>query len=65
MDEQILPNGGEVVEQDRVDLLTDVLRRWVGNPTRLAEHGLALGGGRKSCSTFAGLPINSGMSTTR
>ena len=39
--EQILPGGGEIVEQDRPDLLADALRRWVGDPARLsvARHG--------------------------
>lgn len=37
VDEQVLPGGGEIVEQDRSDLLAEVLRVWAGNPARLAE----------------------------
>ena len=34
--EQVLPSGGEIVEQDRVDLLTEALGRWVGDRRTLA-----------------------------
>jgi glycosyltransferase involved in cell wall biosynthesis len=37
VDEQVLPGGGEIVEQDRVDLLADALRRWISDPTGLTE----------------------------
>jgi glycosyltransferase involved in cell wall biosynthesis len=36
VDSQVLPDGGEMVEQDRVDLLVDALRRWLANPSQLA-----------------------------
>jgi glycosyltransferase involved in cell wall biosynthesis len=37
VDEQVLPGGGEIVEQDRIDLLTASLDRWLSDPARLAE----------------------------
>ena len=40
VDEQIMPSGGEIVEQDRPDLLAGALRGWVNNPARLAESRL-------------------------
>jgi glycosyltransferase involved in cell wall biosynthesis len=38
VDGQILPNGGEVVEQDNVADLTAVLKRWLANPRELAAR---------------------------
>ncbi len=38
VDGQILPDGGEVVEQDNVHDLTAVLKRWLDEPRRLAER---------------------------
>jgi glycosyltransferase involved in cell wall biosynthesis len=38
VDGQILPDGGEVVEQDNVHDLTAVLRRWLDNPQQLAAR---------------------------
>jgi glycosyltransferase involved in cell wall biosynthesis len=35
VDEQVLPNGGEIVPQDDVDRLTAALRMWVGDPAKL------------------------------
>lgn len=32
VDGQVLPGGGEMVEQDRIDLLGDALKRWLSNP---------------------------------
>jgi glycosyltransferase involved in cell wall biosynthesis len=34
--ELVLPNGGEIVEQDSIDQLTAALRRWVADPTRIS-----------------------------
>jgi len=41
VDEQVLPGGGEIVEQNRVDLLSECLTRWLTDPGRLAagSHG--------------------------
>jgi len=36
VDEQVLPGGGEIVEQDRVDLLSSCLTRWLSDPCRRA-----------------------------
>jgi len=36
VDEQVLPCGGEIVEQDHVDQLVDALRGWLSDPGRLA-----------------------------
>jgi glycosyltransferase involved in cell wall biosynthesis len=33
--ELVLPDGGEMVPQDRVDLLAEALERWLANPQRL------------------------------
>jgi glycosyltransferase involved in cell wall biosynthesis len=35
VDGQILPHGGEIVEQDNVELLTSTLRRWLAEPSTL------------------------------
>jgi glycosyltransferase involved in cell wall biosynthesis len=35
VDEQILPSGGEIVEQDNVEQLRDCLERWLCNPEKL------------------------------
>ena len=37
VDGQVLPGGGEIVAQNRVDLLTDALAGWLSEPRRLAE----------------------------
>lgn len=37
VDEQILPAGGEIVEQDRIDLLANALARWLGDPEKIAD----------------------------
>jgi glycosyltransferase involved in cell wall biosynthesis len=34
--EQVLPSGGEIVEQDSIDQLAAALERWVADPVRLA-----------------------------
>jgi glycosyltransferase involved in cell wall biosynthesis len=34
--EQVLPDGGEIVEQDQIDQLTDALERLLRDPTQLA-----------------------------
>jgi glycosyltransferase involved in cell wall biosynthesis len=34
VDEQVLPDGGAIVPQDRADLLAEELRRWVTDPER-------------------------------
>jgi glycosyltransferase involved in cell wall biosynthesis len=34
--EQVLPGGGEIVEQDRVDLLVETLQRWLADSEQLA-----------------------------
>jgi glycosyltransferase involved in cell wall biosynthesis len=49
VDGQILPNGGEVVEQDNVHDLTAVLRRWLGNPQELAARR---DGARKTAEAY-------------
>ncbi len=36
VDTQVLPGGGEMVEQDRVDQLVPALRSWLGDPGKLA-----------------------------
>jgi glycosyltransferase involved in cell wall biosynthesis len=36
VDGQVLPGGGEIIEQDRTDLLTAALRRWLGDPAQIA-----------------------------
>lgn len=38
VDGQILPDGGEVVEQDNVEQLTAVLQRWVAQPSELWQR---------------------------
>jgi glycosyltransferase involved in cell wall biosynthesis len=38
VDGQILPDGGEVVEQDNVEQLTAVLKRWLADPAALAAR---------------------------
>lgn len=38
VDGQILPNGGDVVEQDNVDQLAAALRRWLADPSGLAAR---------------------------
>jgi glycosyltransferase involved in cell wall biosynthesis len=35
VDEQILPMGGEIVEQDNIDALTEALHRWISSPLQL------------------------------
>ncbi|MFL5244260.1 MAG: glycosyltransferase family 4 protein [Gemmataceae bacterium] len=37
VDEQVLPNGGEIVEQDGIEQLTVALRKWLNDPVRLHE----------------------------
>jgi glycosyltransferase involved in cell wall biosynthesis len=37
VDEQVLPGGGEIVAQDRVDLLALALERWLKEPAALAS----------------------------
>jgi glycosyltransferase involved in cell wall biosynthesis len=37
VDEQVLPTGGEIVEQDRVELLTAALDRWLVDGPRMAD----------------------------
>jgi glycosyltransferase involved in cell wall biosynthesis len=37
VDEQVLPSGGEIVEQDRIDLLAAALERWLADPKQLAD----------------------------
>jgi glycosyltransferase involved in cell wall biosynthesis len=37
VDEQVLPDGGAIVEQDRVGLLTAELDRWLADPARIAR----------------------------
>jgi glycosyltransferase involved in cell wall biosynthesis len=39
--EQILPDAGGVVEQDRPDLLADLIRKWVADPDRVAQARVA------------------------
>jgi len=41
VDGQILPDGGEVVQQDNIEQLTTVLQRWLADPAALAarRHG--------------------------
>jgi hypothetical protein len=41
VDGQILPDGGEIVEQDNVAELIGVLRRWLSNPGSLGSRRLA------------------------
>lgn len=41
VDEQILPNGGEIVAQDSIDALTDRLRDWIADRSRLAHSRTA------------------------
>jgi glycosyltransferase involved in cell wall biosynthesis len=50
VDEQILPSGGEIVEQDRPDLLAAALRAWAGDPQRLAAA--RAGARRRAEGTF-------------
>jgi glycosyltransferase involved in cell wall biosynthesis len=40
VDEQVLPAGGEIVEQDRVDMLSDCLGRWLTDPALLPRARL-------------------------
>jgi glycosyltransferase involved in cell wall biosynthesis len=35
VDGQVLPDGGEIVPQDRIDLLTEALGRWISDPGRM------------------------------
>jgi glycosyltransferase involved in cell wall biosynthesis len=37
VDEQVLPTGGEIVEQDAIDQLAAALQRWLSDPERLRE----------------------------
>jgi glycosyltransferase involved in cell wall biosynthesis len=37
VDEQVLPGGGEIVGQDRVEELTAALDRWLSDPRKLTE----------------------------
>ena len=41
VDEQVLPGGGEIVEQDDIEALTSCLNNWLKDPSRLASgrHG--------------------------
>lgn len=36
VDGQVLPGGGEIVEQDRIDLLAAALQRWLSNPEMIS-----------------------------
>src|SRR5690606_35042486 len=36
VDDQILPDGGEIVEQDNIPALADCLKRWIAQDGRLA-----------------------------
>jgi len=49
VDGQILPNGGEVVEQDKVDDLTTVLKRWLEHPRDLVARR---GGARQTAEEY-------------
>lgn len=40
VDGQVLPGGGEIVEQDQIGLLTAALKRWLSNPEILAAGRL-------------------------
>jgi len=37
VDEQVLPGGGEIVEQDDIEALTSCLSNWLKDPSRLAS----------------------------
>ena len=37
VDEQVLPTGGEIVEQDAIDQLASSLERWTSDPARLVS----------------------------
>lgn len=36
VDGQVLPGGGEIVEQDRIDRLTEAIGRWLSDPAKLS-----------------------------
>lgn len=38
VDEVVLPDGGEIVEQDNIEQLTEAIRRWIDQPDWLKER---------------------------
>ena len=38
VDDQILPEGGEIVQQDNIDVLTEAIRRWIANPAEMRQR---------------------------
>jgi glycosyltransferase involved in cell wall biosynthesis len=42
--ELVLPDGGEIVEQDCVDQLAEALQRWLSDPAKLAAGRIAARG---------------------
>lgn len=47
--EEILPNGGEIVEQDNIGKLTEALARWLNDPEKLKISRI---GARKQAENF-------------
>ena len=65
VDEQVLPDGGAIVPQDRVDLLTTEVNRWLADPDLRKRGGQGARARPRICSMSGRRQNKSGESITK